>query len=125
MTTTSHEAKALVTAWAITRFAIVWIVTSIIVAGTVLSLRWMNVTLKSPPPRVQVDTVRSIVYDSVIVISRAKDTVRVVEEHVGPLTEQRLARLVCGSERTYGDERDLFAYNYLGMVFCPNDGKKK
>lgn len=96
----------------------------LIIGVTLLGLRWIDVAVKRPPALVRVDTVHSVVYDTVTVIARAKDTVRIIEQHVGPLTEQRLARVICGTERSYGDDRDRFAFNAFGMVFCPNDGKK-
>lgn len=100
-----------------------------VIAFTVLGYHWMSVTLKAPPPVIHVrsDTVVIRQYDTVTVIARAKDTVRVVEQHVGPLTEQRVAQLICGKTQTYGDERDRFGFNALGMVFCPKDfdGKER
>ncbi len=70
----------------------------------------------------QRDTVviKTVQYDTVTVIARARDTVRITEIKVGPLTSRRLARLVCGPNLTYGDQRDAFGYNALGMVFCPH-----
>lgn len=93
-----------------------------IVAATVLGVQWMNITVKRPPPEVSVDTVYSITHDTVTVIDRAKDTMRVVVREVGPLTEQLVARMVC-RDLVYGDKRDTFGYNALGMVFCPKAPK--
>jgi hypothetical protein len=120
------DAKELVSVYLLTRLMILLGVISFVIAATTLSLKWMSVTLKSPPPQVRVDTLRSVVYDSTTVIARAKDTVRVVELQVGPLTEQRLAWLICGGAgRAYGDKRDLFQYNLYGMIFCPKDPPKE
>lgn len=103
--------------------SVTWIVTVAIASRAILASRYMTLTLKGPPPQVRVDTVRSVVYDTVIVISRAKDTVRIIERTVGPLTEQRLARLICGPlSGIYGDERDHFNANTLGMIVCPRNG---
>lgn len=101
--------------------AIAWISTVVLIAATLLGFKWIGTQSPPPPPvQVRVDTVRSVVYDTVTVIARARDTVRIVEQQVGPLTEERVARLICGSQkRIYGDKRDVFGFNQLGMIFCP------
>ena len=77
------------------------------------------------PQSIKADTVYSVktVYDSVTVVSRAADTIRIRIKDAGPLTEQDLARLICGKARTYGDKRDEFSFNAYGMIFCPADEK--
>lgn len=77
------------------------------------------------PQRMRVDTVYSVktVYDTVTMVSRAADTIRIRIKDAGPLTEQDLARLICGEARTYGDKRDEFSFNAYGMIFCPADPK--
>lgn len=97
-------------------YTFAWIMTVLVAAGTTLGVKYMNVTLKSPPPHVRVDTVHSVVYDTVTVVSRAKDTVRVMEYKVGPLTEKRLVQLICGN---FAKNGDYFSFNAYHMVFCP------
>ncbi len=73
------------------------------------------------PAPARVDTVRveTTVYDTVTVISRAADTVRIRIKDIGPLTVQDLVRIICGRELSYGDNRDDFRSNAYGMIFCP------
>lgn len=118
------EANELASLWITRRLTVAWVLTALIVAATVVSLKGMSATTpKQLPGKVRVDTLRIIttVYDTVI--SKAPDTVRIIEHTVGPLTEQRLVRLVCGTKEygdlTYGDDRDVFGFNLMGMVFCP------
>jgi hypothetical protein len=97
--------------------AAAWISTVILTAATVLGMQYMNVTLK-PNIKVRVDTVRSVKYDTVTVISRAADTVRITTTNVGPLTEARLVSLICGKKY---DAKDVFDTNpALGFVICSN-----
>lgn len=117
------EHKDLVSAWISTRLMIAWIATAVVVAATVVSLKVVDATKpKYLPGKVRVDTLR--IYDSVTVIARAKDTVRIIEQTVGLLTEQRIAALICFN-RHYGDKRDEFRYNDYGMIFCPKTPDKK
>lgn len=103
--------------------SLAWITTMFVAAGTVLGVKYMNVTLKSPPPQVRVDTIRSVVYDTVTVISRAKDTVRVTDVKVGPLTQARLVSIVCGKKY---DPKDEFSHNpVFGFVICLNRRSEK
>src|SRR3954471_18211985 len=98
----SRSYEAIVVAWLTTRLAVIWIATAVLAAATVFATSCAVGAFKHPPtPRPQV--IRTVVYDTVI--SRAKDTVRVIEEHVGPLTEQRLVRIMCGDTMDYGDDR--------------------
>lgn len=96
---------------------------ALIMAGAALGYKWMDVTLERPAPQINVDTLRIIttVYDTVTVISRAADTVRVRIKEIGPLTERDLVQTICGQEYLYGDKRDSFKFNVYGMVFCPKE----
>lgn len=84
----------------------------------------------------RVDTVLFSRTDTLIsvdtIISRAPDTVRVIINKTGPLTQHMLAQLICGDlskgENLAGTEKDKFAVNGYGMLFCPEDpteNKKK
>lgn len=96
---------------------------SVIAAATILGVHWLDLTAKRPPPEVRVDTVYAITHDTVV--SRARDTMKVVVRDVGPLTEQLLARLICGEDQVYGDKkRDHFGFNTFGMIVCPKNGLK-
>lgn len=92
-----------------------------VICATIVAYHWT--TVRNQPVRVRVDTVRVVTtvltYDTVTVVSRARDTVRVTELRVGPLTQQRLARLMCPESMIYGDARDTFNYNAWHMIFCP------
>lgn len=93
---------------------------SAIAAATILGVQWMDLTAKRPAPEVRVDTIYSITHDTVV--SQARDTMKVVVREVGPLTEQILARLICG-DQVYGDKkRDHFGLNLMGMIACPRNG---
>lgn len=93
---------------------------SVVIAATILGVKWMDVGIKRSPP--QVDTV--YVHSMDTIVTRAKDTMQIVVKDVGPLTEQDLARLIC-RDQVYGDKkRDHFGYNTYGMIVCPVNGLK-
>lgn len=89
---------------------------SFVAAATILGVHYMNLSVKRPEPEIHVDTVYSITHDTVV--SRARDTMKIVVREIGPLTEQMIARVICG-DKTYGDKRDTFGWNAYGMIFCP------
>lgn len=101
---------------------------AIIVAVTVLLVKIIDVAVPRPTQRgtAHPDTIYAVktIYDSVTVISRAADTIKIRIKDVGPLTEQDVVRIVCGQKRSYGDKRDEFDFNVYGMVFCPRDGRE-
>ena len=97
-----------------------WISIAWIAAVTMLGLAFMSISKPPPELRVRVDTLRVVttVYDTVTVISKAADTVRITVKEVGPLTQADLVRLIC-SEGWLNDGSGLFNFNAYGMVFCP------
>jgi len=102
---------------------------AVIFALTLIALNAVNVAATRMIPQVpaRVDTVRveTTIYshDSITVISRAADTVRIYVRQVGRLTQRDLVNLIC-SEKWLNDGSGEFAFNGYGMVFCPKSETK-
>ena len=100
------------------------------VIGVVVAAITLLAALQITPRRevrVRVDTLRieTTTHDSVTVISRAADTIRVMVKEVGPLTEKDLVDLICSSGWVKKDRNgDEFEFNGYGMVFCPVKDKE-
>lgn len=98
-------------------------------AVTMLLVLWFLSPVKPTiiQSSVTYDTVYSttVIHETVTVISRAADTVRIVTKNGGTLSEQDLVRLVCPKKFTFGDERDVFWYSVAGILFCPGPAAER
>lgn len=105
---------------------IMFVTLALIFTLGVVGIRWIDDTVQRPAPFVHVhtDTLRIFHYDTVTVISRARDTVQIRIKDHGPLTEQDLVPLVCGSNPNYHPEprgKNHFEHaEQGGIVFCPD-----
>ena len=97
---------------------------SMIASGTLLALTWMNDQEGLSRSRIRgahIDTVFVRSVDTVLVVPRAADTVRIIQTDIGPLTNDILAAHLCPPHMRGRDVEGQarFQYNTYGHLFCP------